>query len=45
MQDLGYWILNDIIWKKTNPVPNFSGKDFVTLMKQFYGVVKIRKVK
>ena len=26
MQDLGYWILNDIIWKKTNPVPNFSGK-------------------
>ena len=28
MQDLGYWILNDIIWKKTNPVPNFSGKRF-----------------
>ena len=28
MQDLGFWILNDIIWNKTNPVPNFSGTRF-----------------
>ncbi len=28
LQDLGYWILNDIIWRKTNPMPNFKGTRF-----------------
>jgi len=28
MQDLGLWILNDIIWIKTNPMPNFKGTRF-----------------
>lgn len=28
LQDLGYWILNDIIWNKTNPMPNFRGRRF-----------------
>jgi DNA modification methylase len=28
MQDLGYWILNDIVWVKTNPMPNFRGVRF-----------------
>ena len=28
IQDLGYWILNDIIWHKTNPMPNFRGTRF-----------------
>jgi modification methylase len=28
MQDMGFWILNDIIWSKTNPMPNFAGKRF-----------------
>ncbi len=28
MQDLGFWILNDVIWVKTNPMPNFSGVRF-----------------
>ncbi|MBV8060660.1 MAG: site-specific DNA-methyltransferase [Alphaproteobacteria bacterium] len=28
LQDLGYWIMNDIIWCKTNPMPNFRGKRF-----------------
>ncbi len=28
MQDLGYWILNDVIWIKTNPMPNFRGVRF-----------------
>ncbi len=28
MQDLGYWILNDVIWRKSNPMPNFNGKRF-----------------
>jgi modification methylase len=28
VQDLGYWILNDIIWRKSNPMPNFRGTRF-----------------
>ena len=28
MQDLGYWILNDVVWVKTNPMPNFRGVRF-----------------
>ncbi len=28
LQDLGYWILNDVIWVKTNPMPNFRGVRF-----------------
>lgn len=28
LQDLGYWILNDIIWLKSNPMPNFRGVRF-----------------
>ena len=28
MQDLGFWILNDIVWRKTNPLPNFRGRRF-----------------
>ncbi|WP_371246222.1 site-specific DNA-methyltransferase [Mycoplasmopsis agassizii] len=25
LRDLGFWVINDIIWKKSNPTPNFSG--------------------
>ncbi|WP_245863117.1 site-specific DNA-methyltransferase [Candidatus Viridilinea mediisalina] len=28
MMDLGYWLLNDVIWHKTNPMPNFRGTRF-----------------
>jgi modification methylase len=28
MQDLGFWILNDIVWRKANPMPNFRGRRF-----------------
>tara|TARA_B100001093_G_scaffold514118_1_gene587463 strand:- start:262 stop:1344 length:1083 start_codon:yes stop_codon:yes gene_type:complete len=28
IQDLGFWILNDIIWRKSNPMPNFKGTRF-----------------
>ena len=28
LQDMGFWILNDIIWNKTNPMPNFRGTRF-----------------
>jgi len=28
LQDLGYWVLNDIVWRKANPMPNFRGTRF-----------------
>ncbi len=28
MQDMGFWVLNDVIWRKTNPMPNFRGTRF-----------------
>ncbi len=28
LQNTGFWILNDIIWRKTNPMPNFKGTRF-----------------
>lgn len=28
LQDLGFWVLNDVIWRKTNPMPNFRGRRF-----------------
>lgn len=28
LQDMGFWILNDIIWRKSNPMPNFKGTRF-----------------
>jgi modification methylase len=28
MQDTGFWLLNDVVWRKSNPMPNFRGKRF-----------------
>ncbi|MFO1147721.1 MAG: site-specific DNA-methyltransferase [Alsobacter sp.] len=28
LQDLGFWLLNDIVWRKANPMPNFRGRRF-----------------
>ena len=28
LQDLDFWILNDIVWRKSNPMPNFRGRRF-----------------
>ncbi len=28
MQDMGFWILNDVVWRKANPMPNFKGTRF-----------------
>jgi modification methylase len=28
LQDQGFWILNDVIWRKANPMPNFRGRRF-----------------
>jgi modification methylase len=26
MQDMGFWLLNDVVWRKANPMPNFRGR-------------------
>ncbi len=28
LQNAGFWILNDVVWRKSNPMPNFRGKRF-----------------
>ena len=28
LQDLGFWLLNDVVWRKLNPMPNFRGRRF-----------------
>lgn len=28
LQDMGFWILNDVVWRKSNPMPNFRGRRF-----------------
>lgn len=28
LQNLGFWMLNDVVWRKTNPMPNFRGRRF-----------------
>ena len=28
LQDLNFWILNDVVWRKSNPMPNFRGRRF-----------------
>ncbi len=28
LQDCGYWLLNDVVWRKANPMPNFRGRRF-----------------
>jgi len=45
MQDLGYWILNDVIWVKTNPMPNWLGVRFTNATETLIWAVKDKKVK
>ena len=40
MQDLGYWILNDVIWVKTNPMPNWLGVRFTNATETLIWAVK-----
>ena len=28
LQELGFWILNDVVWRKNNPMPNFRGRRY-----------------
>jgi len=45
MQNLGYWILNDVIWKKNNPMPNFKGTRFTNAHETLIWASKNKKTK
>lgn len=45
MQDLGFWILNDVIWRKTNPMPNFRGRRFANAHETMIWASKGQKAK
>lgn len=45
LQDLGYWILNDIIWRKSNPMPNFRGRRFTNAHETIIWAAKSKKSK
>lgn len=45
MLDFGFWILNDVIWLKTNPMPNFLGVRFTNATETLIWAVKDKKVK
>jgi len=45
MQDLGYWILNDVIWVKTNPMPNWLGVRFTSATETLIWATKDKGVK
>ena len=45
IQDLGFWILNDVIWRKTNPMPNFKGTRFTNAHETLIWASKNQKSK
>ncbi len=45
MQDLGYWILNDVIWVKTNPMPNWLGVRFTNATETLIWAIKDKNAK
>ncbi|WP_260484539.1 site-specific DNA-methyltransferase [Sphingomicrobium flavum] len=45
LQDMGYWILNDIVWRKTNPMPNFRGTRFTNAHETLIWCAKSEKSK
>ena len=45
LQDLEYWILNDILWIKTNPMPNFRGVRFTNAHETLLWAKKNKKAK
>jgi len=45
MQDLGYWFLNDVVWIKTNPMPNFRGVRFTNAHETLIWACKEKKGK
>jgi DNA modification methylase len=45
MQDLGFWLLNDVIWLKTNPMPNWLGVRFTNATETMIWASRDRKAK
>ncbi len=45
LQDLGYWILNDVIWTKSNPMPNFKGTRFTNAHETLIWATKTKEQK
>ncbi len=45
MQNLDYWILNDVIWRKRNPMPNFRGTRFTNAHETLIWASKNKKSK
>ena len=45
LQDMGFWILNDIVWRKANPMPNFKGTRFTNAHETLIWAARDRKTK
>jgi modification methylase len=45
VQDLGFWVLNDVVWRKTNPMPNFKGTRFTNAHETLIWAAKSRGAK
>jgi modification methylase len=45
LQDEGFWILNDIVWRKTNPMPNFRGTRFTNAHETMLWCAKSEKAR
>ena len=45
MQDMGFWILNDVHWVKTNPMPNWLGVRFTNATETLLWALKDKNVK
>jgi modification methylase len=43
IQDLGFWLQNDIVWRKVNPMPNFRGKRFTNAHETLIWATRDRK--
>src|SRR5215813_2220146 len=45
MQDLGFWLLNDVVWRKSNPMPNFRGRRFTNAHETMIWAARDEKAK
>src|SRR5699024_6924685 len=45
LQELGFWLINDIIWKKSNPTPNFRGTKFTNAQETLLWATPNKKTK
>jgi modification methylase len=45
LQDIGFWLLNDVIWRKSNPMPNFRGRRFTNAHETLIWATRDQKAK